>query len=312
MATNSPVTAQLNLRQMAGEIVSWCPDLDFEQAIRLINNAYRRTLDSRNWYGLLTYGQVVVPQCYTTGQAVVTPLSPIVTGIGTAWNSTMVGLQFRAGFTTPIYTIVAVDTGAQTLTLNLVWGGQNAQTTGYSIFQNICSLGPNIKFCLSMVNQRQGYKLQVRWPRQYVDSFDVWRATTGWTYALVDNYPDANGNPQFELYPAPTSQQSFPYVAYMQPPDLVNEGDCPITWIRSDVLVKAALADALRMGGRSRKYYDPNVAIQFYKEAQFEIQKMQQVDNGLAQRDMKWDFDASVSTLGGVWNQTHAVGIEGW
>lgn len=308
---NSPSTAQLNFRQMCGEIVSWNPDIEYEVAGRMVNNAYRRIIDVRNWYGLRKNGQVVVPDAYTTGQATVTANSPIVTGTGTAWDATMIGRQFRAGFTTPIYTIVDLDTPSQTITLNEIWGGPTTGPTGYSIFQNICSLGANIKFCLSMVNQRQGYALAVRVPRVYVDAFDVWRATTGWTFYLVDNVPDDNGNPQFELYPAPTTQQAFPYVAYLQPPDMVNDADCPITWIRSDVIVKSALADALRYRGKASKYYDPSVAVQFYKEALFEIGKMQDMDNALAQRNLQWDFNASAPTLGGAWNQQHGVADNG-
>lgn len=87
--------------------------------------------------------------------------------------------------------------------------------------------------------------------------YDTWRATTGWTYAVVDLYPDEVGRMQYELYPAPTSEQGLPYLAFRTCPNLVNDDDTPPPCIPSHVLVNGAIADVLLLNPKSPYYSIP-------------------------------------------------------
>jgi hypothetical protein len=287
--TQQPQSVQLNFRQMVGELMEHNADLPVQIAKRFIQNSYRRIIDSRNFYGTLVKGQVTVPNAYTTGTVLLNNGSPNVTGTGTTWINSMIGEQFRIGFSTPIYTIINVLSPTQ-LVLDLPWGGQSQATLGYQIFQSIVSFGANIKRLLAVVNQIQGYRLALNIPQEVLNIYDTWRTNMGWT-TLVANYaPSPTGQPQFELYPPPTFQQSFPFLAYTQPPDLIQDKDSPVVSVRSDVIMYGAIPQALLFRGKENKYYDPQTAQYYQKMYENELQKNKMNDNDLYQKDLIWEY----------------------
>jgi hypothetical protein len=289
LGTQQPPSTQLNFRQMTGELLEHNADLPVQMAKRFIQNSYRRIVDSRNFYGMLVKGQVNVPNATTIGTVAVFNGSNNVTGTGTAWANSLIGQQFRIGFSTPIYTIVNV-LSATVLVLDLPWGGPTQASLGYQIFQSIVSFGGNIKRILAAVNQIQGYRLALNIPQEVLNIYDTWRTNMGWT-TLVANYaPSPTGSPQFELYPPPTFQQSFPFLAYTQPPDLINDGDSPVVSIRSDVIMYGAIPQALLFRGKESKYYDPQTAQYYQKMYENELQKNKMNDNDLYQKDLIWEY----------------------
>jgi hypothetical protein len=304
--TSAPPSTQLNFRKMIGEVCSWNPDLDPLAAGRMINNCYRKIIDNRMWYGLMVKGQVTVPNAYATGTCSVTTGSNEIPIVGAVLTTSMIGMQIRAGFSYPIYTITEVDTVSQVVTTDIAWGGPTLSGIGYQIFQNIVTPHPNLKLMLAMVNQSQGFRLKLHIPQEVINIYDTWRTTTGWTYFLADAYPSPQGTPQFELYPIPTYQQAFPYLAYVQPPDMVNDNDTPVTFIRSDVIVLGAISDALVYRGKNSKYYDPQTSLYKKKEWAAEMENMSRTDDSLALRNLVWEFDKfPQSRFGAQWLQSH-------
>jgi len=287
--TQRSPTTQLNFRQMVGEVMQWNPDLPVQMAKRFLQNSYRRIVDSRDFYGNLVKGQVSVPNAYTTGTANLVNGSPVVNGVGTNWVDSMIGEQFRVGFSTPIYTIVNVVSPTQ-LQLDLPWGSPTQSNLGYQIFQNIVNFGPNIKRLLDVVNQVQGYRLGLNIPQTVLDIYDTWRTNMGWTILVANYAPSPTGVPQFELYPPPTYQQTFPFLAYVQPPDLIQDTDAPVVSIRSDVIVYGAIPHALLFRGKKSNYYDPQTAQYFQKMFEMELQKNKMNDNDLYQKDVIWEY----------------------
>lgn len=305
--SSQPATTQLNFRQMAGEVQQWNPEAPPTMIARWIQNAYRRLIDERNWYGTLVKGIISVPDVYSTGIATFTNGSTAVTGVGTAWDNTFVGRQIRVGFSTPFYTIKSVE-GAGALTMDLPWGEPTFVNTGYLVFQSVINLGNNVKRLEAMVNQRQGWRLWVNLPQEVTNIRDTWRAAMGFTYACSNYMPSADGSIQWELYPAPTSQQSFPFSAFVQPPDISDDNPFPLLGLRSDVLVMMAIPDALLFRSRNSKYYDPQTAQVKRGEAQIEIEKMKRADDNMWLADLQWNFGAyPMAAMGGgsVWNQSH-------
>lgn len=309
--TQAPSTAK-NFRQMQGEVLQWNADCPPPLVQSWLNNAYRRIVDSRLWYGLMVRGQVTVPQVYSTGNATFTLGSPSVQGTGTAWTTGMIGSQIRIGFNTGWYNIVNVDPTHQVITVDLPWGNANA-VGGYQIVQTWVTLGPNIKMVLDMVNQRQGWRLGINIPQQALNQWDTWRTTTGWTQILANKEPNAAGWPMFELWPAPTFQQTFPFLAYTQPPDMVSDGDFPLTFIRSDIVILGAIKDALIYKGRGSRYYDPQVAQAKEREFAMEIEKLKLNDDNQYQKDLSWKYSEwPQSQYGSLFSQSHDVGMAGW
>lgn len=302
-----PTQSQYSFRELVGQLLQHNPDLGPQMAKSFINQSYRRILDSRNYYGTLVKGQVNVPNSYTTGTVLVTNGSKIITGTGMIWDASMVGYQFRVGFSTPIYSIVQVISPTQ-IELDLPWGAQTQTGTSYQIFNNLVSFGTNIKRLLAVVNQRQGYRMKLNMPQEVLNIYDTWRTTTGWTYMVANYAPDANGNPLFELYPAPTFQQSFPFLAYTQPPDMTQQNDYPCGAVRGDVILYGAIPQALMFRGKNNKYYDPQSAQEYKKMYEMELMKMQRNDNDLYQKDLIWEFESYPFTqYGSGWMQSHDI-----
>jgi len=310
--TSQSPTTQLNLKQMIGEVMQWNPDLSSLLIRRWINNHYREIVDKREWYGTLIRGQVMVPGVYSTGQVAVTLNSAVVTGIGTAWDPTMKGRQFRVGFTTGFQNILSVDSPTQ-LTLDLPWGNPSQSATGYQIVSTWFSF-PNIKRFKEMVNQRQGYRLLLNIPQAPLNQYDTWRTTTGWTWMLANKEPSAQGWPQWELYPSPTFQQTFPFLAYIQPTDLVKDGDFPLSFIRSDVLVDLCISDALRHGGpKENRRYDLTTADYYRRQAIGKLVEMAMMDDSMYTQDTAWQYGRwPLSQHGALFMQSHAAIQDGF
>lgn len=302
-----PYTTQSNYRQMIGEVLLWNPDADPLLIGRWINNNYRKIIERRNWYGLLTRGQITTPQLTSQGTATVTNGLNSVTGQGTDWTVDLIGQQFRIGFTNPFQTIVDVDVPNQRLTLDIPIGSQSLVNTGYQIAQAWVTLGANVRYILDAVNQQQGWRMQTNVPQQTLNEIDTWRTSVGWSYILSAKEPTPDGQLQVEIYPTPYFLQVFPYLAFTQPANLVNDTDSPVAFIRSDVLVSMSIADALVFRGKNNKYYDPTVSQMKKAEAEVELQKMERNDDGMYPQDSVWNYgeEYGYGGMGSLFSQNH-------
>jgi hypothetical protein len=311
---NQPYATQLNFGQMIREVQNWNPSVDPFTAARMLNNVYRAIIDRRSWYGLKVRGQLTVATPYSTGTVTVTNGSNIVTGIGTTWTQALVGQQFRINFTYQYSTIISVDVGAQTLTLDFPFAG-NTQTSGYMILQAYFALDGNIKRMLWAVNQLMGWPMVVNaLPVELVNAEDVWRTYQGWSTHFVTRPPTPSGQYQIEIWPAPFQQQTFPFEAYTQPPDMQLDTDSPVAFIDSDAIVLGGTYAALMYRPKQNTYYDPAMALQVaqMKKAEFDarVEMMEQKDNDIDQRNVMWDYDASGIGFGGegsYFAQSHDV-----
>lgn len=306
-------TQQLNYRQMLSEVCMWNPDLDPMMAGRFLNNAQREVVDRRQWYGLKVRGNIEVPTIPTqTGTATVTNGSNIVQGIGTTWASagpnSVVGFQFRSSFSGPWQTIVSINNATQQMTIDTPYG-LPTRTGGFQIQQVYMTLGANIKYLLFAANSQQGWPIECNVPAETLNTWDVWRISLGWTTVFATRAPTPDGQYQIEMWPTPFQAQVFPFEAYTQPPDMVLDQDCPPPFIRADVLVSRAVADAKVFSGRGSKYYDPTVAAGKMKEFNDKMDNMENADDMLDQRSVTWDYGFENGRVGfgpgSFYGQTH-------
>lgn len=221
--------------------------------------------------------------------------------------SSLVRQQFRTSANSPWYTVKGVSTTTQ-LILDQTFGGVTAAATGYSVFQGYVTFGQQVKMVVSVQNLTRRANIKLHLPPAYLAEVDPQRTATDSTFALVDYVPDEIGRPRFELYPRPTSAQVFPYLVYRQIPNLTDDDDTPPPFVRSDVLVKGALADALRWRGRANKYYDPQTAGQKMMEYEKGLIEMAMADDSVYMTNLIWEFSLNPGG-GGNWNQDHDVGI---
>lgn len=302
-----PYSQQMNFASMQGRVTAENPDAQTQAAV-WINDAVRTIYDRRTWFGLMIKGQVNSPQVYNTGTATVTNGSQTVTGIGTNWDATMVGRQFRVGYNTPIYTITDVNS-ATSLTLELPWGW-NSGTFGYFIAQYYYNIGGNIKYVYEMKNLLLGYRMWTNLNQRTLDSTDPWRAQQFSPYGIAPMPPDQSGNYLVEMYPVPIINQSFPYIAFIQPPNLVNDLDNLPPFVRGDIVVKWAIAEALVWRGpKKNPYYNLQRSIELKKEFNAELESMSRADENLYRQNIEWSSEKLplFNPGGAYWDATHAA-----
>lgn len=309
----APYTQQYNCAGLIGAVQFWNSDLSQPKILSLLNDSLRVIYDRKTWYGLFVKGQLVSPQATTLGQVTTTLGSDIVQGTGTAWTEALIGQQFRIGYNNPIYTITDVDPGAQTLELELPWGSPST-TSGYFIVQNYFNLGPNIKYLKTMVNMQLGYKFYLHATQDTLNTMDPWRQNQNFPYISAGMPAAPDGSYLQELYPASWIQQAFPFMAYVQPPNLVNDNDNLPPAIRGDVVLKHAVANALVIGGpKKNQFYDAAESDRKRAEFEGELLRMANSDENLYRTEVtKYGEDMPYFASGGAYfNATHAVGIGG-
>jgi hypothetical protein len=163
------------------------PPLPTTLAQQFINSRFRDIRRKRLWSWRVGSNQIITPNIYSTGLATATIGSNVVTGTGTAWNASQVGLQFMFGSTAPIYTITEV-TSPTSLLLDLPFGGviSLAAPTGYQIFYGYITPPADFQDFLSVKDVLNNYRLQLHLSQEYLDSIDAQRATRGNAYGIAD------------------------------------------------------------------------------------------------------------------------------
>ena len=225
------------------------------------------------------------------------------------YKSSLTRRQFRVGTTTSFYSVIGVyhNGGNLYLKLDLMWGHADFLTSAYQIMQAYVSLEQNLRMVWSVVNNKQGWRLRLNMPQEVVNTYDTWRQTTGFVYMMVDYVPDEIGRFQYELYPSPTMQQGFPYIAYRTVPNLIEPEDTPPPAIPSHVLVSGALSDVLKHNPKSA-YYDPNTAREFGAQFELDLQMAMEADDSIYMQNLQWAYSRYPFTQHGAnyW-QSHDV-----
>jgi hypothetical protein len=327
---NLPYVQQQNLGQMVGEVLAEIPDCDPEWIKTRLNGIVRKIYDRRTWYGMFIRGQIATSGFTIGGQVTVTQGSTTVTGIGTSWTPAVIGQQFRIGYNTPPYTITQFNglsaegwgeggygeggyggTTTQTLTLEMPWASPTFSNQGYFIAQYYYSPGPNIKYIHTARNLIMAWRLRLDLTQQTLDTMDPWRLSTFSPFALAQLPPDVNGNYMVELYPVPSIVQALPFIAVVQPPNLSLDTHTLPPYIRTDIAVRFALADAkVYKGPKLNKYYDIIESQRLRQEAEMELNYMATADESLYRQNLLYEIE-SVPVFGGFgganWSINHGV-----
>lgn len=307
-----PYVNQQNFGQIIGEVLAANPDMDPSVVAVKINGIVRKIYDRRTWSGLFVRGQIVTAPYVIGGNVTVTLGSPFVTGTGTNWTSAVIGRQFRIGYNTPPYTILELNVATQTLTLEMPWGGQSLTASGYFIAQYWYSPGPNIKYIHTARNMIMAWRLRLDYTQQSLDTIDPWRINTFSPVALAQMPRAANGDYMVELWPVPSFVQALPFIAYVQPPNLVEDTDNLPAAIRTDIVTKFAIAEAkVDKGPKMNRYYDAMDANRLRQEAEMELNWLAQSDENLLRQNILYDWEsvrmAPEPGLDSNWSINHGV-----
>jgi hypothetical protein len=194
-------------------------------------------------------GELVIPAPLTTGQATVTPGSPLIVGDATAsptWNTNLIGRHFRAQVSWYEILDVVPDAAAAQLILRSAYSETSSGATGYRIVQRFTTLDSNVRTLGKFVHMRRRRELrplnrlemEVLYPgRTQISSGPRVVADIG-----VD--PETHER-RVEMYPYNTLAEQVVYQYWIAPPkvpvpalldlSLPNEIDLPL--LKTGVLV---------------------------------------------------------------------------
>jgi hypothetical protein len=228
-------------------------------------------------------------------------------------KSSLVRRQFRETSGKGQYYNITAVVDATTLILDLPFGGDTQTSTSYKILQSYISMEPDLRMVWSVVNHQNGWRIKFNLPADTLNYFDVWRTGSGFTTKMVDYVPDEIGRFRYELYPPPTTAQSFPYLAYRTVAPLENDEDTPPPGMPSHMLVHGAIADALRWGRRENDYYDPATAEKYEQMFERDLSNAMMADDSIYMTNLKWAEGGYDMKMGANFWQSHDTDmVNGW
>lgn len=282
-----PFVQQMNFGQIVGQGLAANPDWDPSEAQVEVNSIVRSIYDRRTWFGLMIRGQIATSGFTIVGSVNITQGSNQIQGVGTSWTPSVIGMCFRLGYNTPPYVIQQVDVTNQILTIEMPWASVSYTGAGYFIAQYYYGLGANIKYIHTAKNLLMAWRMQLGYNQQTLDAVDVWRISTFMPACLAQMPPDQNGAYQVELWPVPSIVQALPFIACVQPPNLINDSDSLPAYIRCDIVVKFLKAEAKVVGGPKRnKYYDSQESNRLRADAEAELVRMALTDETLYRQNL--------------------------
>lgn len=180
-----------------------------------IRNGFRDLKQRRKWSWLHSRGQFLFPALENTGTADVTRASTIVSGNSTAFDQTMIGLQFRIGVTAPIYTIQSVP-ATDELVLDQPYGGSTDTAVSYEIYRAYVTVPNDFHSFISVYDPNFNWRLNLDYTQEELNAFDAQRSNRGNAYlvASLDSNKGQVGTVATPLQSlgsgtAPTSQGTY-------------------------------------------------------------------------------------------------------
>lgn len=162
---------------------------------QLINDAWR-TLQARKDWSWRRRSNTFAPMTLYNAGSVSTNVAngnaTLITGVGTAWTSTMIGAQIRAGgLLYPYYTIIGVLSSTQLL-IDQPWAGQDIAGAAYQILQCYFPVPEDFGYFEVAISIKDGYRLFLQVTQEELALMDPQRTDQGQTYAIA--YRDFSTN----------------------------------------------------------------------------------------------------------------------
>lgn len=230
---------------MTRELTGVLPGLSPFLADKHINNAWIDACNARNWSWLKQDAAILCPAQVAAGSVAIVQNTATITcdatasaallALNVAGVPSLTNMQIRFGATAPavgqIYSIVAVNQAAPAavvLTLDRVVAEATAAAASYQCYR--CYVAPPVSGLTllaweSVVDMANGWALRTNYSSSYFDASDPQRQSQGMAYCLgsyenvrvgnpitgatVPNPNYSAGTPLYELWPHPTSGQTF-------------------------------------------------------------------------------------------------------
>ena len=230
-----------------------------DQQIQLMFNlAHMEEVESRSWARLQTDFTFNSFALYSTGSVTVTQGSPIITGSGTAWTTSMidmvlnVGVAGANGTATQIVPIPidSVDPVGQVITLRSPYPQGGGTKLGYQIFPMFYEIVGMQR--VAGVRQQINLGKSTHAEINIVDPYRSQSASPATNWAPFGQ--NHNGNMRIELWPTETAANPYSVYGFKGHVDLVNPTDTPL--LPAAVVINKTLGKCCEvlysLGGDSR------------------------------------------------------------
>ena len=298
-----------SLTQMAGQLLLYCPQCPRDLAELWIRDRWRRACESRHWSFLRTSSVIHIPAAYSTGTVSITTGTQAVTGSGTVWTSSHVGMQFKVAGKAPVYTISAVGSNTS-LTIDTVWGAPSISSSTYMICQAYSSMPSDFLKFLSCVDTMNFWRMRTdSYTKEDLDRFDPMRSSSGNPLILAAFQNTSTGQAQYEMWPHPVTQRDYPFTYVKRTADFGDSSTLP-SILTGDVLVRGALADLCRWPGPSAETRNPMFDLRLSSSYELEfihcLGEAGRQDNEIYQTDLSYQ-NWPLAPVNAAFAQSHAM-----
>jgi hypothetical protein len=272
-----------------------CPAASYFLRRSWLDFAFRQTWDYKLWSWQRKRGQFIMNQAYTDCLVNVTQGNFTVEGVGTTFTSDMVSRQFRTGLNSPIYTI-GEFADATHIDLTEAWGIATNTLQPYSIYNAYVTVPSDFQNFISVIDTLMNWQLTLNVTQEELNAWDAQRATTGTAYNVSMFDYDGEFNdpplPRYEIWPHQRSSYCYPFLYISRPPDLSDPGASLPRYIRGDVLIEMALAQAARWPGASKDspnpYFSLPLAMQHDVRGLDMLRDMARTDDEICENDVSY------------------------
>jgi len=266
--------AQETFAQLWNKVLLYAPDTPVPIVQEAIKRTYRSITSDHYWSELRVDGEQLIPTTVGAGTVTVTQGSLSEVGVATGWTADFVGRQFAYGSLAPWYTIEAINTGTQTITLDRAFEMPTVVGTTYSIGQWYLEFPKDLRVLLYIRQRNNAWRITPHYyTQEYIDRVDPYRSSAGTPVCIVAapsriDPLDNTTIPRYELWPRVTTETLVMY-RYYKIAELVNPTDMPIQVLKPEALIYGALKELAMYPGNGQK---PNPlfnmdAYKMYKDA---------------------------------------------
>jgi len=301
--------AQGTLQKMARQIQAYCPSVPYSLAQQWIIDRYRSVTENLLWSFKIGQGTFYTPEAYSTGTITVTNASTTITGSGTTFTSGMVGRQLLIGGF--VFTITAYAS-ATSITVDTTWYGDTASAQTYQILQAyITPTESDFLGYISVIDPANGWRIRTGYNSTELDMMDARRSSTGTPCLLAGRSYNSSDIARYELWPYSTSVKQFMYLYEKRMADLSTPSATPPAVMRSDILVKGALADLSRWPGTREEpnpFYDPYFNQYKTRDLEFrdEVNRILISDQNIYMTDLSYYTTLPYAPMDAKFQQSHA------
>lgn len=284
-----------------------------------VQTAYRHLCERRAWSWLRSENEILV-NAQKTGTATVTRSSATVTGVGLTFAATDEGRQFRAGTNSSIYSIISVNVGLNTATLDRVFGGTTAAAADCTVLDAYVTMPVDFGRFVVVLDPANGWMLHVYETDDVLNARDPQRSSTGTPWALVSrrisSVTATIRRAQYELWPYKTSAANYPYY-YIRRPEKFAPSD-PLPFLlqdRGDILKLGALAECCDWPGEREQrnpYYNQVLARMKKDQFNAEIDQLEVRDEEVYLtwlQTVDWTRRYSMAPMDARFMQSHDEGM---